>query len=1001
MAEPTREVQKGVQPQADFMFIRGMDSFTDPTFVAARQYRAGFNVVNRGGTVQCRPGYRSLLALPTGRVQGLKLFTPTGGRPHLVAAVDGRVFASRAPFTSFSRIPNIRFRKGVRNVYFADCQKAVNRNPIDGTLTVIDPYRVLVMQDGGYTRAAFWDGSNSGHLDPTEAGARQTPSGGVMKWSGDRLWVARGPQLFASDIADPLSFDENVYLAEGQPLLFPYDITALAEIPSATNPFLFVCTAQDGHVVQSAIRDRSKWKSTDDFQCRISPAGCVGHRAITNQYGLIWWYSPGGLMSLDSGASMNVSSQLHYKDIEMAISKANLSKNVSRIAMSSVENFLLVSVPSGNSYNRHTWVLDQSAGDLSTSDSPPAWAGIWTGTRPVEWASDVVEGQLRTFFISHDSDGQNRIWEAFQARQLDDDQRIEWKFISKAHAGDGVNPAEFRFAEVYLSQLRGAVQLAIDYAGPYRGQWKPLLDRELLATGGGISASQRGNVYIPEVPAVPGDPGTPAVPAIPATTGRSLRSQSRTIRTPEASGARGQVTSEGDTSENIDFSHQIRITGTGPGGVRGYKIYSKPFPQSATGGGIQNPDDGSSAMDVLGGLLREFQSDTDMIRHVAATPGGGFFTNPMELRAEDSDYICNSRLYGGDWVEQSWSNSPVTLTCPDGLVGTPITVSAGVYSSTVSQADADAQALADAQSRLVCVSLPPVEILNRPEEIIEGSDGNFYISSTFAGQIWMVPPEGGVRYLLASGLGVARSLIEATDGNLYVCSRDVGIVYRITKSGEVSELATGLSSAQGLVQGADGDLYVSSTEGGGTPGYVWRITLGGDKTIFATGTSDGLSILRGSAGEFYVIQYTSGYYSGNLYKVSPTGTVSVLTSGVRQGLFVPQTMVQATDGNIYLVDSAQSTFWKIAPDGTKTAVPNSGMSGYDHAIIQGRDSYLYYITGSNTLRRYPLGGGASELVCLALGDGMVHGSDGNIYLCARSQNAVWKITPAGVRTQFV
>ena len=609
--EPSRETQKGLSPQVEFFLARGMDSFTDPTFVGARQYRAGFNVVNRAGLVQCRPGYRPLVTLPAGRLQGAKLFTPTGGKAHLVFAVEGKVYASKAPFTSYFQIPELNFRPGVRNIYFEIGQKAVVRNTASGELTVCDPYKVLVVQDGNYTRAGFWDGANAGHLDPSNTGKKQTVGGGIMKWSGDRLWVARGPQLFASDIADPLSFDESDYLAEGQPLLFPSDITAMVEVPSATAPCLLVFTEDEGFVVRSDIRDRSTWKTTANFQARFTPVGCVGHRAVATQFGLVWWYTPGGLISLDSGAVSNVSSQLHYKDVEMAISKANVRAYQHRIALAAVENFLLVSVPSGDGYNRHTWVLDQSAGDLSESELGAAWAGIWTGTRPVEWCTGSVEGRLRAFYVSKDYDGQNRLWEAFQPEQTDGGRAIEWSLITKAHA-ETVGLSRFRYAEVYVAQVRGAVSLAIDYAGPYRGAWKNLLSGQVRAAVGGLSAGETVSAA---------DPLT------------SLRPQVRTVRTPESDANVGDSTPEGIWAENIDFSHQLRISGVGPAAVRGYKIYTKPEPESASGAPFES-ETVAHAVGIDGAIIEGAGSLTA----TTAASGGPFLVSALELRGEDSDY---------------------------------------------------------------------------------------------------------------------------------------------------------------------------------------------------------------------------------------------------------------------------------------------------------------------------------------------------------------------------
>jgi hypothetical protein len=56
--------------------------------------------------------------------------------------------------------------------------------------------------------------------------------GGPMRWVGDRLWVARGAELFASDINNPISFLEDIYLATVRSFVLPSEITALARNPT-------------------------------------------------------------------------------------------------------------------------------------------------------------------------------------------------------------------------------------------------------------------------------------------------------------------------------------------------------------------------------------------------------------------------------------------------------------------------------------------------------------------------------------------------------------------------------------------------------------------------------------------------------------------------------------------------------------------------------------------------------------------------------------------------
>jgi hypothetical protein len=100
-----------------------------------------------------------------------------------------------------------------------------------------------MMQDG-VTRAAFWDGSISRHLNPTpstltdangerltQVGLDETFIGLWMKWSGNRLWVSRDGMLFASDIGNPLKFTEAQYLNEGRAFYLPGECTGMIETP--------------------------------------------------------------------------------------------------------------------------------------------------------------------------------------------------------------------------------------------------------------------------------------------------------------------------------------------------------------------------------------------------------------------------------------------------------------------------------------------------------------------------------------------------------------------------------------------------------------------------------------------------------------------------------------------------------------------------------------------------------------------------------------------------
>lgn len=551
-------------------FSDGMQSSTDPLFISDRAFRSAMNVDVRGGAPKTRPGYRCVFTLPEGRLQGLTVFTPTGSGPHLVAAVEGLVYVSQYPFTSYRQLPGIQFWRGSKHVYWASGRKSARRNP-DGTITVIPTRNVLVMQDGR-TRAAFWDGGESRHLDPTTL---ETPVGDVMFFTGDRLWVHRDSQVYASDISDPLSFSETTYLAEGLPFSIPGSATAMAETPSVDAPQLVVFTNDTATLFQSNIRTRDRWKDTDNFQRALyQDIGCVGPRAVASQYGFLWWFSNRGLVSLNAAEAARVSSELPYRDLDMAVSKAFMSPNLDDVALGSFDNFLLCSVPSGSLENRHTWVLDQGPQTRLSDKVSPAWAGVWTGTQPVQWATANIVGVDRVFHASVDRDGQNRVWEAFTADRLDNGNPITSYVETKAHfqfsadAG-GLDYKEFRFAELTFSDILGDLDVAVYWAGT-RGQYKRLSTYRFVATEGSIRHDQTIDL---------------------TTELLGYSGQSRRFRTPAISPENVPGSSCGVESPDldaVDTAFSLLVVWSGRATLRSYRIFADPAEETATGECIED-----------------------------------------------------------------------------------------------------------------------------------------------------------------------------------------------------------------------------------------------------------------------------------------------------------------------------------------------------------------------------------------------------------------------------
>lgn len=531
------------------LFLLGVNSNLDPFALRQNQLSWAINTINKGGIIDTRPGYNSMFRLPDGRAQGMAAFTPTDGNLNLVMAVNGKIYVSEFPFNTFSQLTNISFSPHVDHIVFKEALQAKDAN------TVIDPRSVLIMQDG-VSKPAYWDGTTNRHLNPGGS-SNETVQGLWMEWIGNRLWVSRGRQLFASDIFDPLHFTENQYLAVGGSLnaMDGDIITALAR--TADNRSLLVFTIHNTTIVKAGITDRDSWKDTPDFISLLFPGvGCCAGKSIFYHNGELWWFSVEGARRFTQVGATVLTSRNSVASIEMKRSFENISTAVqSRTCGFSFGTFLGFSLPSGDIYNRHTWALDTSTNSQLSSESPLAWLGIWMGTRPVEWVTANVQGKDRSFYISQDYCGV-RVWEAFQKTRLDNGARI---FCSVEFPGLVFDAAaafkRMLFTEYHLSNLSGTVDITCDYKGDW-GCWKRIADLQLCA-----------------VECIPG--------LLCGESNPQVMTQRRYFKTQNANHA--CHSEEGTYSEDIFTFVQNRIRWYGKNAVRLYRTQAQQFQENSTG----------------------------------------------------------------------------------------------------------------------------------------------------------------------------------------------------------------------------------------------------------------------------------------------------------------------------------------------------------------------------------------------------------------------------------
>lgn len=768
--------------------VLGCDSYTQSAELSDREFIMGMNVVCRGGIVQTRPGTRTVFCLPDGNFQGCKLFTPSNGISQLVFVVDGKVYVSSSPFTSYTRLSAIQFSNTSKYIAWAVCLKSTDYDLQGNLIPVDNPYSVLVMQDG-LSRAAYWDGNTAAHLNPATPdfpdqtdvvpGFTETPIGLWMIWSGNRLWVSRGNQIFASDIGNPLKFTEALYLNEARAFYLSGDCTGMIEVPTDgnTSKGFIAFTENDGTLFQSYIQDRTLWLATPLFQNTIIPTmGCVAPRSLVTQYGLNWWFGPRGLTNINAALRQNITSRIDYQDNEMFASKAYLGPDLSGICGSFYENYLLMSVPSQDELNRHTWVLDQAPFE----DNAPAWCGFWSGWRPIEWTRGLVTGAERIFFGSVDYDGKNRIWEAMLPERTDNGVSITCYAQLRDHAAGNLDPKAYEWSKFFLSQIFGDVDLNV-YVASTKGGYQFQKGYHIVASPGQIYD----NVEYSE--------------AGPYMIGNIV--QSRVIRTPDATGdndcnACGVESQEGNL---IDYAFSHLLVWSGQMGIRAYQLHMREELDKDRGE-CEEPEVGPRSLNAAGCSGLELLIGTQVFEVFTARADGsatlgngeevlinrlGFsIISPANAQAvaQQTVVAVQQQLEGQDLEPGVYGEGD--LPFPDGGAGI--------------QADGDAGGALEGGSFPVIVE-PPLDAIQEPPTVIqqpenvsinEGENAAFYIAAegmlplAYQWQVddgggWMDVANGGV---YSGATTQALTITAATlgmDTYLYRCrvTNEVGVDY--------------------------------------------------------------------------------------------------------------------------------------------------------------------------------------------------------------------------------
>lgn len=606
------QITSGREVKVSSGWVLGVNSVRNPWALPDNQIKWAVNCAVRGGVVQTRPGHSMRLSLPPGNFQGgilfssnkqasasdtvtqngvaktipAQIYNPDGTTtnadelPFVVFAVNGSVYYSPFPLTQPKnwedyRLKNISLDPSVDQFVFTLATQTAQVST-GGDVTVTPSHRIVVIQDGIST-PAYWDGSNQ-----TGVQAKSIPIGYWMAFSGNRLWVASKNIVLASDLGDPTSFTERLTGTGRGDFAFARVVTGMTNYIGQDNDTkLIVFTDRSTYSLASGIYDRTQWVSTANFQTTLYPTiGCVAGKSISFQAGQMWWYSQGGLISADIAASVYVTSESLYRDVEMVRIKAYMAGDTSKICAMTFENYLLYSVPYLEPCNSATMVLDYAPAAEWGTQKIPAWCGVWTGTRPVEWISGVVNGTPRCFHFSVDyaptNDGSyNHLWECFTENRYDEYLDIDKdgnsiNKISRIYCqmetgllGDGLDFKQFQYAEIEACEIGGTVDTKISYRGS-KGFYQNILDTRILAVTEDYQWIN--SDYANEIEKL-----------------GFLNTQYRRLITENSQRRPSAITCESRLTNDIDKAFSILIEWCGEMGIESLRIFIDPWSERSTG----------------------------------------------------------------------------------------------------------------------------------------------------------------------------------------------------------------------------------------------------------------------------------------------------------------------------------------------------------------------------------------------------------------------------------
>ena len=499
-----------------FTSIIAQDADTHPSYLPDSVVAESVNRTFRGGINRTRPSIRNI-----------NIVAGAGQDPTIVNDIQNGSFQGAYPYRAvkydsadgiiLSVSGVIYFLKIINNQAYAyklSTTSGFTWNDPGQMHTWFVQAEDWVYIQNGYNLPIAWDGDLNSSAFRLNSFQNEMPIGTIMEYAFGRVFVSdKVNNIYASDIiygngftdtTNTQNFTEITYWAEGGAFSTPTmmgNITGMKVMPQIGSNLrgqgeLVILTGSGAFSMDVSV-PRAQWNTSNIQRISLLGRGCTSpYVALANSE--LWFRSHDG-WAFYSNSQSEFARYFSLRKLSREVNKwvTNDTPWLKQFASTMFfDNYLISTVAPQtyraegveglNRYHRGMVVLDL---DQSSSPAPDAqltfrWNGLWTGFRPTQLLTALIQGEKRGFGFSFDKDNKNRLYE-FTTSQGDDygpngNRQIDSFFttgrydFNRSGATNKFLRKKLTGGEMWMSEIKGVVDSSVDYRSDSNPCWSEL-----------------------------------------------------------------------------------------------------------------------------------------------------------------------------------------------------------------------------------------------------------------------------------------------------------------------------------------------------------------------------------------------------------------------------------------------------------------------------------------------------------------------------------------------